>query len=346
MDTASLDDFMTLNDQIAALIRARVPTGFELGSSGDQAAGTLERINAAVARRVSRGEDLTLAIGDEPTAPAVYRGVMQAGWRSGDVQQAIESASRLAETAEESRYRFRAAFLYPLLVCALAVAGITGFCLWVAPAIGKLFEEFRIPESSTLRLFDRLHLAIPYLVAAVVLLLVLFGVAALLHRGPAIGKRRRFGDWWGNLAGMSQTQFHQRCASFCEQLTALVEAGVPLGEGATLAAEACGDRTLQEGARDLALAQAQRNAAGDERAARRFPPFLRWALCQADETISTADALRLAAQVYREAAERRAEQSRVAIPIAACVLLGGGATLLYGLALFLPITEMLQALAR
>jgi type II secretory pathway component PulF len=145
---------------------------------------------------------------------------------------------------------------------------------------------------------------------------------------------------------MSQTQFHQRCASFCEQLTALVEAGVPLGEGASLAAEACGDRTLQEGARDLALAQAQRNAAGDERAARSFPPFLRWALCQADETISTTDALRLAAQVYREAAERRAERSRVAVPIAACVLLGGGATLLYGLALFLPVTEMLQALAR
>ena len=54
MDTASLDDFMTLNDQITALIRAQVPTGLELGSSGDQAAGTLEKINAAVARRVSR----------------------------------------------------------------------------------------------------------------------------------------------------------------------------------------------------------------------------------------------------------------------------------------------------
>src|SRR5690606_27637916 len=100
MDTASLDDFMALNDQITALIRAQVPTGLELGSSGDQAAGTLEKINAAVARRVSRGESRADAIGDEPTAPAAYRSVMQAGWRSGNVQQALDNSSRLAEAAE------------------------------------------------------------------------------------------------------------------------------------------------------------------------------------------------------------------------------------------------------
>ena len=47
-----------------------------------------------------------------------------------------------------------------------------------------------------------------------------------------------------------------------------------------------------------------------------------------------------------ESAERRAEWSRIAVPIVACVILGGGATLLYALALFLPITELLQALAR
>ncbi len=347
MDTASLDDFMALNDQITALIRAHVPTGLELGSSGDQAAGTLEKINAAVARRVSRGESLADAIGDEPTAPAAYRSVMQAGWRSGNVQQALDNSSRMAEAAEESSYRTRAAFFYPLLVCAFAAVGLTGFCLFIAPSLAGLYREFQIPESKTLRLLGSLEEAAPYLVIGGVLLLSLIGLA-LLVRGRHVGSQRAKGrQWWSDLTGASQTHFHQRCANFCEQLIALLDAGVSLAEGIPLAADACGDRTLEQGARAYAVAQSQRSgAASEERAARLFPPFLRWALWQTNESVQPAQALRLAASVYRESAQRRAERSRIVIPIAACVILGGGATLLYGLALFLPITELLQALAR
>lgn len=347
MDTASLDDFMALNDQITALIRAQVPTGLELGSCGDQAAGTLEKINAAVARRVSRGESLADAIGDEPTAPAAYRSVMQAGWRSGNVQQALDNSSRLAEAAEESRYRTRAAFFYPLLVCALAAVGITGFCLFIAPALAGLYREFQIPESKTLRLLDSLEGAVPYLIIGGVLLLAAIGLASLLRGRRAFSRRAISGHRRSSLTGASQTRFHQRCANFCEQLITLLDAGVPLAEGVPLAADACGDRTLEQGARAYAVALSQRGgAASDERAAQLFPPFLRWALWQTDESVSPAQALRLAASVYRESAQRRAVQSRIAVPIVACVFLGGGATLLYGLALFLPITELLQALAR
>lgn len=347
MDTASLDDFMALNDQITALIRAQVPTGLELGSSGDQAAGTLEKINAAVARRVSRGESLADAIGDEPTAPAAYRSVMQAGWRSGNVQQALDNSSRLAETAEESRYRTRAAFFYPLLVCALAAAGITGFCMFIAPALAGLYREFQIPESRTLRLLDSLEGTVPYLIIGGVLVLAMIGLASLLRGRYVVGQRANRTHWWSHVTGASRTHFHQRCANFCEQLITLLDAGVPLAEGVPLAADACGDRTLEEGARAYAVAQSQRSgAASEKRAARFFPPFLRWALWQTDDSMPPSQALRLAASVYRESAQRRAERSRIAIPIVACVILGGGATLLYGLALFLPITELLQALAR
>ena len=347
MDTASLDDFMALNDQITALIRAQVPTGLELGASGDQAAGTLEKINAAVARRVSRGESLADAIGDEPTAPAAYRSVMQAGWRSGNVQQALDNSSRLAEAAEESSYRTRAAFFYPLLVCALAAAGITGFCMFISPALAGLYREFQIPESRTLRLLDSLEGTVPYLIIGGVLVLAMIGLASLLRGRHVIGLRANHSHWWSHLTGASRTHFHQRCANFCEQLITLLDAGVPLAEGVPLAADACGDRTLEQGARAYAVAQSQRSgAASEKRAARFFPPFLRWALWQTDESMSPSQALRLAASVYRESAQRRAELSRIAIPIVACVFLGGGTTLLYGLALFLPITELLQALAR
>jgi hypothetical protein len=54
MSTASLDDFMALNDQVAALVEAGVPLDVDLGPPR-QTAATLERINALIARRVSQG---------------------------------------------------------------------------------------------------------------------------------------------------------------------------------------------------------------------------------------------------------------------------------------------------
>jgi hypothetical protein len=54
----------------------------------------------------------------------------------------------------------------------------------------------------------------------------------------------------------------------------------------------------------------------------------------------------MAADTYRASAQRRLERWRVAMPLALCVVVGGGATLLYGLALFVPIVDLLEALAR
>ena len=346
MEASSLDDFMTLNDQIAALAEARVPTGLGLRSTGDDVAKTLERVNAAVARRVSRGEELTSAIGDDDAASVSYRGVMQTGWRSGAVQRALESAGRLAEANEESRYRNLAALLYPLLVFTLASVGIIGFCLWGAPAMAGIYQEFRLPESATLRVLERLPAIVPYLVAAALLALLLVWLVKITSgRGRSLASGSAF-RWWNRINGSSRAEFDERCVSFCEQLILLVEAGVPLDEGAALAAEACGDPTLQEGARAAFSASSQRAPIGKDRTPSSLPPFLRWALADASATMPPADALRLASRVYQEAASCRSERARLLTPMAAGVVIGGGAVLAYGLALFLPITEMLQALAR
>jgi type II secretory pathway component PulF len=346
MDNKSLDDFMALNDHITALIRAGVPTGLGLGSSGDEAARMLEKVNASVARRVSRGGTFADALAEEHSAPAAYRRVMQAGWRSGNVRQALDNSSRMAEAVDEDEHRTRASFFYPLLVCSLALVGIAGFCLFVVPALAQLYQEFRIPESATLRLLARIRIALPYLVAGGLTLLAVVGIASIARRARGANRRRNSLGRFGWLTGESRTQFYRRCANFCEQLIALVNAGVPLHEGISLAAETCGDPALQVGARVNAVAAAQPDAttrAGF--AAQQFPPFLRWALWNADKSISQRDALCLAAQVYRKSAEQRAARAQITIPVLACVFLGGGATLLYGLALFLPVTEMLKALA-
>ena len=269
---------------------------------------------------------------------------MQAGWRSGNVQAALASSSRLAEAAADNRYRARAAFFYPALVAILALLGAAAFARYVVPTLIGVYREFRIADSPTLRLIESLRTTLPWIATVVVVALIAsllvwltrrhapLADAAESHRAP-----RR--------ADSRGPEFQRRLANGCEQLAALVEAQVPLLESLPLAAEACDEPTLIAAAGAYSVASAQQNAADLQRAMLRFPPFLRWALWQPDESIDRVAALRIAAQVYRDAADRHVERTRLALPMIACIVLGGGATLLYGLLLFIPITNLMQSLA-
>ena len=118
-----------------------------------------------------------------------------------------------------------------------------------------------------------------------------------------------------------------------------------LDEGLRLAAHACGSASLSQGAEALAAElKAAQPVSEDSPAAQRFPPFLRWALLGSEATTGRSAALRMAAGIYSQSAASRQEQMRLVAPIVACVIIGGGATLLYGLALFVPVVELLQAL--
>ena len=113
-----------------------------------------------------------------------------------------------------------------------------------------------------------------------------------------------------------------------------------------LAAGACGDAQLLDAAKSLAAAFAHGGVPGDDNAAaKQFPPFLRWALLHSEATTGRARALRMAADIYRQAAKRREERLRIVAPMVVCVVLGGGVTLLYGLSLFVPVVQLLRAMA-
>ena len=99
----------------------------------------------------------------------------------------------------------------------------------------------------------------------------------------------------------------------------------------------------------------------------RFPPFLEWILASpsncteagepdqqgtqgrshaaAGASVWPVPLLRLAADTYRSRAERRAAWLRTVLPWVACVVLGGGVTLWYCLAVFMPLVGLLRNLA-
>ncbi len=336
MPAASLDDFMALNDQLAALVEAGVPLDVDLGTRSE-AAATLERINAAVARRVSQGASLTSALDtDDRLLTPSYRSLVRLGLRSENLAAGLVGSNRLAASAQQSRQATRLALIYPLIVCTLAFVGLIGFCLFFVPVLQNTYRSMRIPVGTGLQTLQSLRSTLPYWASAVPL-------AALLVVGWRIQSRS---PRWPVLPGTARAMIEQRAANFADAVATLIDSGVPLPEALRLAADSWNDASQNSATRLLAAAIEQGQAIGDSSlVAAPFPPFLRWALVGSEPITGCAIALRTAAKVYRQSAARRQRRLQVVVPMAIGLALGGTAALLYGLALFVPVIEMLRGLA-
>lgn len=345
MDTENLDDFMAVNDQLAALPLAGVPIEMGLSESCRIAPHLLEQINAAVARRVSRGQSLTdMLAHDEQSAPSEYRNLILLGLGCRDFTAALDSSNRLAQVSEGSRQDLRSAFFYPLVLCTLVYLGLIALCLYFVPALEGMFNSFRVPLAPGTTLLSRLRNALPYWVAIPPLLLLSYlAVGRLRQRISRPSSQKRTRLLW--LPATVSAAHHQRCANFATTLASLLQNDAPFDEALLLAANASGEPDLSRAARSIVnRLQLDQPPDGSEEEFR-IPPFLRWALLQSEQIMERDRALQIAASIYQDSARRHADFLRVVVPVMAMVIIGGGVTLLYGLALFEPFVEMLRAIS-
>ena len=343
---AALDDLKVLNEQLAALTEAGVPLDLGLGQTGKRAAGSLEKINSIVGRRVEHGEPLSDALdGDEATTPTPYRSLVQLGLRSGNLYAALDGSNQLAASVDQSRYAVRAALLYPLVLCLLAYIGMIGFCLVMVPVFTNLHHSLRIRTGFGLQTLQSLRNTLPVWALIPPAAVVLWLGWKLLNRWRPVSSYQRTGAIVGKIPGIGRAFQQVRAANFADSLATLLEHGISLEEGLRLAANATGDANLTEGTRAMTAALRQGELPSDDGpVALLFPPLLRWALWHSEATGGRVRSLRMAATIYRQSAQRRTERLRLIAPIVACVVIGGGVTLMYGLALFVPVVELLDAL--
>ncbi|HEY2415530.1 MAG TPA: type II secretion system F family protein [Pirellulaceae bacterium] len=345
METATLDDFMAWNDQLAAAVNAGVPLDLGLGSGTDDAALALEKINALVARRTSQGASLAAAIQtSDPAVPPAYRSLMQLSLSTGTPTAGLSLSHRLAQNVDRAWDVGRLALFYPVIVCCFAFLGIVGFCLYFVPVLEATYESLNVKTGAGLWVLESLRSTMPYWALAFPVGLVV-SVLWVRRRSKPLDERRRerLLDW---VPGVWRANFDERTANFAETMATLLESGVPFADALQIAAGAWNDRSLAELTVNFASPANRGSAVNDGgKLALRLPPFLCWALLHSEETTGRACALKAAADVYHRAAVRRQEQLRIILPLVVAVLIGGVATLLYGLALFVPVIEMLRGLA-
>lgn len=346
MGSAGLGEFVAFNTQLAAMAEAGVPLELGLGRLAKNPVEALERITATVTKRTNAGETLSEALdGDEQVVPPGYRAIVRMGLRTGDLTAGVLSPSSYAEAIDRTRQVVRSAFFYPALICLLAYLGMISFLFYFIPVIEETYAGLRVQPHFALRVLKAIETyrwQWVWIPPACLLAYCFWWIA----RKRAGGFRTFRAETLAEAPGVGEVAVQLRRANFAAILSRLLKHQVPFEEALRIAAATSDDAELSEGARGLAAAIKQGEFPGDEQTvAQKFPPFLRWALWQTEPATDRSQALQMAATVYRESAERRIYRLQILTPLVACALVGGSVTLLYGLALFAPVVDLLWALA-
>lgn len=345
----SLEGIVAFNDELAALIRAKIPLERGLAAASSDYRGRLGKTIRAVTSRLEAGERLDDALGRATAAmPQIYRAVIEAGIRSGRLAEALQGLSRIGQAQLETRRTIVAAFFYPLVVLGLAYVLFLGCLIEILPRFVAASTELGIVQSPVVTFGEQLRQSIPVwgpVAPLVVLGLVLIWIWA--------GRSRRLGDRGGLEAvvgwmpGVGTMIANDRAANFADLLAHLIDHDVPLDQAVRLAGNAAGQETLRRTAARWAdqLAAGHEPTLGPTGRRTGIPPLIAWMVGTSPRQATLAPGLRHLATAYRRRANRQAESFRVILPGALLVTIGASAVLVYALFLFVPLRGLWQSLA-
>jgi len=342
----TLNELIALNDEIAALVRAGVPLEPALGELSRDLPGRLGKIAAIVAQRSSRGESLLQVVSQQAgQLPPVYRAVVEAGLKTGRLPAALEALAGAIRRTAQTRRSVAMAALYPLLVLIAAWGLFAVFAHALAPRLLGLFVDLDVSEQGIFAMLARWgRLAGVWGPAVPLAVLIFAGVWWYASGRAGVIESRRAGQLLGWLPWMGSTLRWSRAATFAEILGLLVENRVPLDEALVLAAEASGSRQTLLAARQMASAVARGEPGAIMPEKTNLPPLLTWLMAAGHRHGALVPALKHAAETYRRRADHHAELARVFLPVVFTIAVGGTATLLYTLMLFVPYASLLRTL--
>src|SRR4051794_24805558 len=107
-----LDQLIALNDEIVALTRSGMPLERGLVQTGNELQGRLGEITTALGKRMEAGESLSEALKSAADVPPVYRAVVDAGLRSGNLPTALEGLATYAKGYSDAREQIGLALCY------------------------------------------------------------------------------------------------------------------------------------------------------------------------------------------------------------------------------------------
>lgn len=344
-----LQDLALLNQEIAALVRAGVPLEAGLDQAGRSGEGAQELLMLRLAQRLREGRSFSEAMQIEGAElPKLYRAVVEAGARTGRLPDALESLAKFAQQTLELRRRVDLALLYPALVALIASLLFVWLVAFWVPRLSSAFYWLQIPATDWVLRLEWLRVRIwswAWIGPSLVIGLMSWWWFSTRGRYGLKGATDTTG-WsaFGIVPGIRTIVASFRQANFCDLLAMLLDHQVPLPDATLLAAEAAGDVGLRRVAGRVADGIRSGHTLADCLAVgRELPPFVSWMLVCGERQGTLVPTLRQVAEVLRQRAASQSDWLRVVLPTTLVVLVGGTAVLVYALAVFVPLSDLLRS---
>jgi len=340
---SQVEDFAALYEELAALVRARVPLEPGLVRLARDLPRRPAELTESVSRQLAAGHSLEQALDDPKLrAPAVFR----AGVRSGRLAEALEGVALAARRMTELRRAVGLSLIYPTIIVCVGLLQIplladvlSAMVAWMRDSHHEIPGWMRFFEAWSERRIGW-WIAIPAVVALILLLWSAVSGAGIVRGGWRTAVFRC-------LPWVRAAIDNARRAHFSDQLALLVENGVPLGESLRLAAEATVDPRLKAdalaGAAAIEAGRPLAEVCADEGA---FTPLLRWLMGSAAANQTLGRSMRHAAETYQHRAVANAELAKICLPSLLTALVGGGVTAALMLLVVYPWTQLLQQIVK
>lgn len=327
---------LALADEVVALSRCGMPLERGLYALGKDLPGKTGRFIQEVGGELQSGKSLEDTMAERPEFPPLFRTVVAAGIRSGNLAAALERLATAVRTGLGLRTRLRLSLIYPLLVAGMAYVLFVLAAFLLFPRVQTTYiEHLMTPPRWSLADWLTQH---PWQWIWAPPLLGLAAAAWTWRHGAL--------PWFGRPLARLQKSTH--LAIFSELLSMLVDHGEPLEDALELAAAATDHPPLIQSASELAKELRAGSAPGTTPSTTALPPLMVWSLQTARSSEHLSRSLRRAAGVYRRQADHLAQWCELYLPSLLVVCIGGTATLIYALAMAVPwsqiIIDLIQAI--
>lgn len=342
----SLQELIALNDEILALVRAKLPLPKSLRIVGRDVPGKVGGLLDAIGEDMENGLSLEQALERrQDRLPASYVAIVAAGVSAGRLPTALECIASTGQYLADVRRSINAAMLYPVIVLICSYTVFIGFVYAVARPVADTFQAFRLRTTSVISLMEAMQstLALWWWIPPAVLLLLL-----LLWMRTARSGSLDAGS--GNILlravpGLGAILRNLHLSSYSHLLMTMVDSQVPLPLALRLAGSASGGALARASEQLAAHLESGKPLDSVEWAAKsEFPPLLTWSLTAGQHMGNLPLALKHASDAYRQRGLRAVYQLRITLPAILLLMMGVSAVAVVAVLVFVPMIQLWQGI--
>lgn len=338
--TITIDQWIALNEEIISLARAGVPLDSGLTALAREMPGRLQGLAQDFSQRLEAGATLTDVLGATGSFPPLYRAMVEAGIRTGNLAAALEGLSATLRRARELRRALWAGAVYPAMVLAAWYAFSIFFLLQLWPGMASARAYFEVAPNRGTAVLDWLRDTLPWWGPIIPAVLILCG---FLGRLGAF-RLRRDNPIATRLIPSATLATSGSLAVYTDLLALLIEHNVPLPEAIELSGRASGDRSLELDSQEFA--KQLRGGENHPQGFSNVPGWIRWLLMAHLPSHQLVKALRQLSGSYHRRAEHAAQWFSIYLPVFISAGVGGMLVLIYALMALGPWYQLLWQISQ